>query len=243
MMYHWRILPRSRIEQPTAEELKALESDVELWEGSLSVRKRLEENLKASADIVLFLEQIPENLHKWLRKQIAKGGDVADTACAMVESNLKKITSFINSQGLLHFDAHFMNILTDGNRLYLADFGLATSNQFELSESELAFFKQHHNYDQCYTMAYLVEWILTEFLGAENWFTGNYNTILHEYASGKGKSLPPFIESLVMRHIPVAIVMNSFFLKLKDSKGTPYPTRELERACKVVAQKSRRLKK
>ncbi len=90
-MYHWRILPRSRIEQPTAEELKALESDVELWEGSLSVRKRLEENLKASADIVLFLEQIPENLHKWLRKQIAKGGDVADTACAMVESNLKKL--------------------------------------------------------------------------------------------------------------------------------------------------------
>ncbi|MFI7135214.1 hypothetical protein ACIBQ1_56840 [Nonomuraea sp. NPDC050153] len=33
----------------------------------------------------------------------------------------------MNSRGLLHFDAHFENILTGGQRLYFADYGLAVS--------------------------------------------------------------------------------------------------------------------
>ena len=229
MMYHWRLLPRDTPTLPTSEELKELERDVKFWEGSSAVRARLLANLNASADIVLFLEHIPDNLHLWLRKQIAEGGDAAESACIMVESNLKAITSFIKSRGLLHFDAHFMNILTDGHRLYFADFGLATGTQFELSEAEMDFFKKHHNYDQCYTMAYFVEWILTELFGSENWFTGNYNKVLHEYATGKGKPLAPAIEAIVTRYAPMAVVIDEFFLKLKESKTTPYPTSELER--------------
>ena len=185
----------------------------------------------ATEDIVLFLEYIPENLHAWLRKQIAIGGDAAESACTMVENNLNSITSFINSRGLLHFDAHFTNILTDGHRLYFSDFGLAMCNRFELSEAESEFFMKHHNYDRCYTIAYFVEWILTEYFGAENWFTGKYNAVLHEYASGKGKPLPAAIEKIVMRYLPIAIVMNDFFLKLKECKSTPYPSRELEHVC------------
>ena len=33
----------------------------------------------------------------------------------------------MNTHGLVHFDAHFGNVLTDGRRLFVADFGLATS--------------------------------------------------------------------------------------------------------------------
>jgi hypothetical protein len=198
------------------------------------VRARLLENLKASADIVVFLEYFPENLHKWLRKQILVGGDVAELACEMVESNLKAITSFINSRGLLHFDAHFNNILTDGYNLYFSDFGLALYTQFELSEEESDFFKKNHNYDQCYIMAYFVEWLLTELFGAENWAIGNYNAILHEYAAGKGRPLLPVIEAIIMRYAPIAVVMNEFFLKLKESKATLYPTSELERVYATV---------
>jgi hypothetical protein len=211
-----------------------LERDVEFWDGSPSVRARLLANLQASADIVLFLEYIPENLHTWLRKQIAIGGDAAETACTMVENNLNEITSFINSRGLLHFDAHFMNILTDGHCLYFSDFGLALCNRFELSEVESEFFKKHHNYDRCYTMAYFVEWILTELFGAENW---EIMKILHEYAEGQGRPLTPSIEKIVMRYVPIAVVMNEFFLKLKESKSTPYPMNELDRVCDVVDQR------
>lgn len=231
LMYHWRLLPRLTLETPSTDQLVEFERDVEWWGGSSIVRARLLENLKASADIVVFLEYFPENLHTWLRKQIFEGGDVAKLACEMVESNLKAITSFINSRGLLHFDAHFNNILTDGHDLYFADFGLATSTQFELSEAESDFFKKNYNYDQCYTMSYFVEWLLIELFGIKNWAIGNYNAILHEYAAGKGRPLPSAIQVIIMRYTPIAVVMNEFFLKLKESKTTSYPTSELEHIC------------
>jgi len=230
LMYHWRVLPRPTPES-TADRLAEIERDVEWWGGSSIVRARLVKNLKASADVIVFLERFPENLHTWFCRQILEGGDAVESACEMVERNLKAITSFINLRGLLHFDAHFNNILTDGHDLYFSDFGLATCTQFDLSESESDFFKKNHNYDQCYTMAYFVEWLLTELFGAENWAIGNYNAVLHEYASGKGRPLPPAIEKIVMRYLPIAIVMNEFFLKLKECKATPYPTSELERVC------------
>jgi hypothetical protein len=226
LLYHWRILPKPTPKPPTAEQLNELEHNIEYWEGSAAVRTRLLENLTASADIVLFLEQFPSNVHEWLRKQMAIGGNAAESACAMVEKNLREITSFINSRGLLHFDAHFWNVLTDGHSLYFADFGLATSNRFELSEAELDFLNKHQNYDKCYTAAHLVKWILMELFGIEN-----YCSILGEYASGKGKPLEPTIETIVMRYLPIAVVMHEFFQKLKESTTTPYPTAELERVC------------
>ncbi|MFF8401556.1 hypothetical protein ACF06P_07965 [Streptomyces sp. NPDC015684] len=48
------------------------------------------------------------------------------------------------AQGLLHFDAHFENILTDGRRLFFADYGLAISSRFELDKDEADFFDRHH---------------------------------------------------------------------------------------------------
>ena len=40
----------------------------------------------------------------------------------------------MRDRGLIHFDAHFDNILTDGHRLYFSDFGLAVSSRFELAD-------------------------------------------------------------------------------------------------------------
>jgi len=223
LLYHWRILPKPVLKPPKSEQLNELESNVEYWEGSPAIRARLLENLTASSDIVLFIEHIPSNLHEWLRKQIAQGGDVAELACAMVEKNLIETTAFINSRGLLHFDAHFWNILTDGHRLYFSDFGLALSTRFDLSETELNFLKRHQNYDQCYTRAHLVKWILMELFGIEN-----YDNVLHEYASGKTKALAPTIEAIVICYLPIAIMMHEFFQKLKNSVTTPYPTDALD---------------
>ena len=61
----------------------------------------------------------------------------------MVERKLDAGTAFMNARGLLHFDAHFDNILTDGQRLYFADYGLALSSRFDLSEDEATFFDRH----------------------------------------------------------------------------------------------------
>ena len=226
MMYHWRVLPRPQHEEPTQQALNDLEKDVAFWDGSQAVRARMLASLQASTEIVLFLEHMPENLHQWLQRQIPQGGEAAESACTMVEKNLHTITSFINSHGLLHFDAHFWNILTDGHCLYFSDFGLAISDRFELSGAELDFFKQHHNYDRCYTMAFFVGYILRESFGEEN-----YDTVLQEFIIGNpSKSLPPAIAAMVTRYAPMTAVMNKFHSVLKtESKTTPYPVIELDR--------------
>jgi len=58
-------------------------------------------------------------LHDWLSAQISKGGDSSEAAVAFVDEQLKATNKYMNAFGLMHFDAHFKNILTDGERLYL----------------------------------------------------------------------------------------------------------------------------
>lgn len=95
------------------------------WGGGSQARRRIEALQQSSASVALFLEYIPQNLHQWLGEQVDAGGEAADRACAMVERDLEAGTSFMNSRGLLHFDAHFENILTDGQRRFFADYGPA----------------------------------------------------------------------------------------------------------------------
>ena len=118
LMYHWRVLPDST---PLPEELADVERAVAYWGGGSQVRRRIEALRQSSASVALFLEYIPQNLHQWLSAQVEAGDEATDRACAMVEKNLAAGTSLMNARGLLHFDAHFENILTDGRRLYFAD--------------------------------------------------------------------------------------------------------------------------
>lgn len=83
----------------------------------------------------------------------------------MVERQLQAGTSFMNAHGLLHFDAHFQNILTDGERLFFADYGLAISSRFDLSKEEADFFAEHQTYDRCYSVTHLVIWLVTALCG------------------------------------------------------------------------------
>jgi hypothetical protein len=71
------------------------------------------------------------NLHEWLGEQMTACGGVAGRARTMVERGLVAGTLFMNACGLLHFDAHLGNILTDDKRLYFADYDLAISSRFE----------------------------------------------------------------------------------------------------------------
>lgn len=94
----------------------------------------------------VFVKRVPltdQERHQWLGTQVEAGDQAANRACAMAERELAAGISFMNSRGLLHFDAHFENILTDGQRLYFADYGLALSSGFELSPDEAGFFDRH----------------------------------------------------------------------------------------------------
>jgi serine/threonine protein kinase len=64
-----------------------------------------------------------------------------------ISDDMCETLSFLKSKGILHFDAHLHNILLDGKRPILTDFGLALDKQFNLSKSEQRFFQNHSHYD------------------------------------------------------------------------------------------------
>jgi hypothetical protein len=111
---------------------------VAAWGGSSQIRARLEAIAGATASVVLFIEYVPETVRQWLSDQT----DV-ERAFAMVEREALRITQLMRAHDFLHLDPHFANILTDGERLYVSDFGLATSRQFTLTEPEGRFFDLH----------------------------------------------------------------------------------------------------
>ncbi|ARF52978.1 hypothetical protein [Streptomyces gilvosporeus] len=228
LMYHWRVLPDS---MPLPEELADVERTVAYWGGGSQVRRRSEALQQSSASVALFLEYIPQNLHQWLGSQVEADDEAADRACAMVEKNLEAGTSFMNARGLLHFDAHFENILTDGQRLYFADYGLATSSRFELSQDETDFFDRHQTYDRCYTTAYLVNWLVTALYGYQREDREGRSALVRAFAAGKRPTgIPEEAAAILARHAPIAAVMSEFHRKFqRQSRLTPYPLEEIRR--------------
>jgi hypothetical protein len=195
LMYHWRVLPHPGQTLPAE-----LDQAVGYW--GPEIGPRIEALRASKSSIALFLEYFPQNLHDWLNAQ-----DDLESACEMVERELAARVEFMNSQGLLHFDGHFQNVLTDGERLYFADYGLAISSRFDLSEEETAFFTENLDYDRHYTVTHLVMWFA--------------------YAL-RSKGVPPRIAEILNRHNATAAIMKDFYRRFQhESRRTPYPAADL----------------
>lgn len=212
LIYHWRVLPRPERPQLTDRQLDWLEKAPAYWGHSDAVRVRLDAIAAASATIVLFLEYVPETLKAWLGKRLAAGEAEPALEARILElyEQVQDTAAFMNARGMLHFDLHALNVLTDGERAYVADFGLALCADFDLSAPERAFFETHRLYDRGF-----VAWNFLEQLEPN-------------------ESRPPLtqaLDALVERCSPVAKVIGGFIEKLgEESKATPYPAAELEAA-------------
>jgi hypothetical protein len=224
ILYHWRVLPAAQPEPISMDEWGGAENYHAYFDNSLAVRKRVESRNSASFQIVFFLEYIPQTLYKWLGARVSEGGDAAAVAVQFVEKSLEATNDFMISQGFLHCDAHFQNILTDGHLLYLSDFGLALSTKFDLSNEEINFFSAHKTYDRCSAALSLLHSVITNSFGKEKW-----QLALRDYLKGDRDQLHPVIESAVKRNAPIAQVFDEFYQTLKTTYTTPYPSVELER--------------
>ncbi len=237
LMYHWRVLPGA---PSLADELADVDQAVSYWGGSPAVRERIDAVAAASASVVLFQEYIPHNLGDWLSAQVAAGQDAVAAACAMVESSVLTDVAFMNTNGLMHFDAHFGNIVTDGQRLYVADFGLVTSPQFDLSPREASFLARNRTHDIGYGLMRLVNWLVTDVCGVavpQHGGPAQRNEYIRACAAGNVEptDAPPGIAAVIHRYAPVAAVMNDFYWDLFGvSRATPYPTEKVERALSAV---------
>ncbi|MFI1916665.1 protein kinase family protein [Nocardia sp. NPDC020380] len=226
LMYHWRVLPDTT---PLPAELADIDRVVAYWDDRPQVRRRIEAVRDSSASITLFLEYIPQTLHDWLNTQIEAGSDATDRACAMVERELAAGPAFMNSHGLLHIDAHFWNILTDGRRLYFSDYGLSLSSEFDLSPQEVTFLDQNQSYDQAFTSTYLVNWLLTALYGLQTRET-RASTAAAIAEGLPPQDIPDGTATILTRHAPVAAAMTTFTRAFQqDTRTTPYPDEEIRR--------------
>ncbi|MFH8617291.1 protein kinase family protein [Streptomyces sp. NPDC017979] len=227
LMYHWRVLPDSPPEGFT-DEFGGLEGAVAHWEGSPAVRDRLEAIGRASCSLVVFLEHVPHTLAGWLADH--RNSSVPDrldgSRFRWVEEALMEGVAFMSSRGLVHFDAHFDNVLTDGRQLYFADFGLALSSHFDLTANESTFLADHLAYDRCYTASHLLQYhVLDGLRGATE-----RAVFLHDWIAGRRPdSIPPEITAIIDRHARPTVVVDSFFRRLfTESKQAPFPAAEIE---------------
>jgi hypothetical protein len=211
LLHHWRVLPG--LPRPRTD----IERDVAFWHGDAGVRRRLEALAGSTTDLVLFLEYLPHSLAEWT------GDDLP------LEADLRHITEFLAGQGVQHFDAHFANIVTDGARLYLTDFGLTVSPRFELSGAEAEFLAEHADHDRAHVLTQLVNRVVR---GLGEWPDPRArNDFIRDCAAGA----VPHPAPLLRRYAPLAAVVNDFYYALHaEDRRTPYPaaeiTQQLERA-------------
>ncbi len=151
LMYGFKIVRRNQPVEPICEEVVQIRK--EFWNDSEQVAERLRAIHDAQYDVVIFLEYFPQNLCEYMSPQASEGAHKTMPDMKMVEENIKSITDFLGEKGLLHFDSHHGNIVTDGERLYFTDFGLAIFQDFELSVAEREFFVKHRGYDRALALS------------------------------------------------------------------------------------------
>jgi serine/threonine protein kinase len=222
LLYHWRMLPGLSF-RPRAPESATLEDAVQFWGGSAAVRARLAALDGSSTVIALFLEYVPYALRDWLRGQLTTASAQAEAAITLVDQQLLGAVRHMRSSKISHFDAHFGNVLTDGHRLYISDFGLASAQRFQLDGSEHSFFQLTVDHDLAYCATALVNTITTISLGFTH--PKQRNEYIRSSAdTGRAIALGGVLADTVVRYAPVATVINDFYWELHDGNLTAaYP--------------------
>jgi hypothetical protein len=124
-------------------------------------------------------------------------------------------------------------LLTDGQRICFADFGLALSARFELSPDERAYLHEHANLDQAYALAKWVGWLVATFGPADAAVAERMATV-QAIAHGQAvyqalPGVPDDAAAIIRRHAPVAALINAFYVRLHEGeRDAPYPRRAVE---------------
>lgn len=136
-----------------------IDAVIDQFGGNSAIRAQFDALVTATttASLALFLEHLPNELPRWVSDPIGRA--------AMVERQLIEVVAFLRHREILHLDGHFANIRADDDRLYLADFGLATSPRFDFSDAERDFARSNADHDADYTSMRLVNWLVASVCG------------------------------------------------------------------------------
>lgn len=112
---------------------------VTYWNSNRRVGEFIQARGAAIEELWIVLEHVPHVAWRWLMMNQER----VDELLACLFSAIAEL----NERGMVHFDAHLGNVVTDATRFVLTDFGLANSSAFELTASERAFMDRHRHYD------------------------------------------------------------------------------------------------
>jgi hypothetical protein len=211
---------------------------VAYWGGDENIGRYMLDRATARHEVVLFLEHFPDILRDWVQAN--------PQGIAPMLDQLRTTIDFLRSKGMIHFDAHYHNIMTDGVRPYLTDFGLVLDNGFDLSPSESTFFELNRYYDygevlSC--LSYLIDdvfdslpisaknRVLAEFAIDEATFDKQHHRPLIEMLDKFATLAPVDLTHLAMakKYKPVILLMRDFYASLRadHTKQTPLPAAAL----------------
>jgi hypothetical protein len=137
LTYHYRTVPFSGTHAEV--DMERHRGYVEYWGGNENIGRYMLDRAKARYELVLFLEHVPHIVHPWLADHPGK--------LQRILNDLRATVAFLRRNGIIHFDAHFYNVMTDGEQAYLTDFGLVLDKSFALTPEEQSFFRQNSYYD------------------------------------------------------------------------------------------------
>jgi hypothetical protein len=208
VLYHWRVLDIPPGTDVTDAAAAAYGPD------AAKVQARLDAVTRASRSLVLFMEHVPFTVIEWLPSVSL------DTAIHVMESQLQPTVAEMNRAGIWHFDAHFGNVLTDGQRLLFTDYALAASPKFELDEEERMFLERHSRHDSLHVQAQWINWLVTSLARPPD-----RNAFIEACAGGaEPHGMPEAAAALVVRHAREVAEFNRFYRKLfLEDRRAPWP--------------------
>jgi hypothetical protein len=238
LLYHHRLLP---LDEPWGGMTPEQHTEyIRYWNDSAAIEAYMLGRARARHEAVIVLEHLPHTMSRWLTDN--------QPAVAGVIEQLRDTIAFLREHGVVHFDAHFSNVVTDGSTHYLADYGLLLDRDFELSPAERAFLERHIDYDYGEALMSVGAQLLWLFLRLPD---GDRPPVLR--ALGIDDSVPPYMHTrkfiasveniaglmdvdralvdAVVRYRPVMLFMQDFLdtLRANPRKDTRFDEGELRR--------------
>lgn len=137
VLLHERVMPRTAM--PRQDLPWTSEGYVSYWNGNRRIGEYMAARDAATHEVWVLLEHLPQTGNEWVLANEAQVDVILEAAYDIVRR--------LGDLGIVHFDSHLGNVITDGDGFRLSDFGLAAGDHFELTAAERRFVDRHRYYD------------------------------------------------------------------------------------------------
>jgi hypothetical protein len=135
-LLHTRVMPRTAKQRDLP---WTADGYVQYWNGNARIGEYMAARAAAEREVWVVLGHVPITANAWLWDNQRRVDELL--------ASVFEIVHRLRDLGIVHFDTHLGNVITDGTTWRLTDFGLAVADGFELSADERRFADRHRHYD------------------------------------------------------------------------------------------------